>query len=154
LRLPAALAGELAAAVETGYPVEVCGLLLGAVDGASTEVAAIRGAGNLARERARDRYELDPSDLLAAELEARRRGLDVVGVWHSHPDHPAVPSAPDLAAAWEGWSYVIVPVAAGRAGAPRSWRLEKNSGGASGRSTDGSRFVEEAVVVDELPRDG
>jgi proteasome lid subunit RPN8/RPN11 len=133
LRLPAELARELGEHGEAGYPEEACGLLLGRSAGGLSEAVAVRRAVNLNRARARDRYELDPRDLLAAEREARERGLDVVGVWHSHPDHPAEPSATDLSAAWEGWSYVIVPVLAGVAGDPRSWRLA------------GDRFVEEPV---------
>lgn len=85
------------------------------------------------RVRARDRFELDPRDFLAAELAARRTGREIVGIWHSHPDHPAVPSETDRLAAWEGWSYLIAEVTRERAGALRSWRLVHD------------RFVEEAL---------
>lgn len=79
---------------------------------------------NLNHERPHDRYDLDPAGFLAADREARSAGLEIVGIWHSHPDHPARPSATDLAGAWEGWSYVIVAVTADGAGELRSWRLE------------------------------
>jgi proteasome lid subunit RPN8/RPN11 len=83
----------------------------------------VREARNLDTARARDRFDLDPADHLAAEELARAVGLEVVGVWHSHPDHPAVPSEADRAQAWRGWSYPIVSVTAGRARELRSWRL-------------------------------
>ena len=91
-------------------------------------------ARNLNTERAEDRYEMDPLDLLRADEMARARRLDIVGVWHTHPDHPARPSATDRAQAWDGWSYLILEVGAGGVQAMRSWRLE------------GAEFVEEAVA--------
>ena len=105
------------------HPAESCGLLLGRSIGARVEVELERPARNLLAGVACDRYELDPTDQLAAEDEARARGLEVVGVWHSHPDLPAMPSELDRARAWEGWSYVIVSITAAGARELRSWRL-------------------------------
>jgi proteasome lid subunit RPN8/RPN11 len=119
--------------IRGGYPEETCGLLVGRIGQGRTEAARATRAKNLNRERARDRYDLDPADFLAADLAARADALEIVGVWHSHPDHPAEPSETDLAAAWEGWSYVIVEVTARGVAALRSWRLQ------------GQRFVEEAL---------
>jgi proteasome lid subunit RPN8/RPN11 len=116
-----------------GYPHEVCGLLIGRSDGHTTAVAEVVEARNRNHRRARDRYELDPEDFLRAEKLAAGLGLDVVGIWHSHPDHPAEPSETDLEAAWQGYSYVIVSVERDRGVETRSWRL--NGGG----------FVEEAI---------
>src|SRR5262249_55663205 len=115
-----------------GYPDEVCGLLIGHADEASTHVDAVTEAVNRASS-ARRRYLLDPDDFLAAELGARAMGCDVVGVWHSHPDHPALPSQTDLENAWPGYSYVIVAVTMDGLPEVRSWRLH-----------DG-RFVEERL---------
>jgi proteasome lid subunit RPN8/RPN11 len=134
LAIPTALQVQLRAYAAAAYPHEACGLLLGRADGEQTRVERVTKARNLAVERARDRYTLDPKDFLAAELEAAGLGLDVVGVWHSHPDHPAEPSATDLAAAWSGYSYVIVSVQDGRAVQARSWRLHQD------------RFVEERLL--------
>ena len=119
--------------VEQSYPKEACGLLLGTGDAESRRVMNVREAGNLSVERAGDRYELDPQDFLAADREARAAGMDILGIWHSHPDHPARPSETDRAAAWPEWSYLIVSV--GRAGVQemRSWRL------------NGGDFEEEAI---------
>ncbi len=98
-----------------------------------TLVERITQAGNLATERRADRYRLDPDDFLEADIAARRDGLEIVGIWHTHPDHPSRPSLTDLEAAWEGYSYVIVSVGAGGVHDTRSWRLA------------GDEFVEQSI---------
>lgn len=127
LVLPAGIRAELASLAHAGYPDETCGLLLGNDSDGGCRVVCQRPARNLNRERARDRFELDPADYLAAETAAAAAGLTVVGVWHSHPDHPAQPSSTDLAMAWPGWSYVILSVAGGGVVDLRSWRLAGDS---------------------------
>jgi len=126
LRLPDALRESVSAFAREGYPYETCGLLLGTRNGAENVVARVRQARNINLERRQDRYEIHPEDFLAADREAREAGMDIVGVWHSHPDHPARPSETDRAAAWPEWSYIIVAV--GRAGVQemRCWRLNSN----------------------------
>jgi proteasome lid subunit RPN8/RPN11 len=123
LRLPVLVRSELARLVAAGYPHETCGLLVGRElpDGAAVE--RVVPARNRNEERARDRYLLDPDDHLRAESEARAGGRDVVGVWHSHPDHPAQPSETDRAAAWEGWAYLIASVTPQGVAELRAWRL-------------------------------
>jgi proteasome lid subunit RPN8/RPN11 len=133
LVLPKSVRDELEAWIGRGYPEETCGLLIGRTELGRTETASATRAKNLNRERARDRYDLDPLDYIAADSAARSAGFEIVGVWHSHPDHPAEPSETDRAAAWEGWSYVIVEVTRNGVRALRSWRLA------------GERFVEEPV---------
>jgi proteasome lid subunit RPN8/RPN11 len=123
LRLPPALKERLEALVRAGYPEETCGLLLGRQAEDTVEVLDLKQARNLNRERARDRYELDPADFLAADQAARGHGHQIVGIWHSHPDHPARPSATDRARAWAGWSYLIVSVTPDGVRELRSWRL-------------------------------
>jgi proteasome lid subunit RPN8/RPN11 len=71
----------------------------------------------------RDRYWIDPADLLHAQKQARERGLQIIGVYHSHPDHPAIPSETDRQLAWAEYSYLIVSVQAGKAVEARSWQL-------------------------------
>ena len=117
LRLPAALRRQLETVVDASYPFEACGVMIG------RPPADVFMARNLNTERARDRFLLDPQDHLAADRAARRRGLEVVGFWHSHPDRPARPSTTDLEAAWEDHSYLIVSTAAVGANDLRSWRL-------------------------------
>jgi proteasome lid subunit RPN8/RPN11 len=124
---------RLAVWAAEAYPHEACGLMLGRRDGAAAEVVELRRARNANTGRARDRYEIDPADYLAAEEAAAHAGLEIVGIWHTHPDHPARPSATDLELAWAGWSYVIAAVTAGGMTELRSWRL------------DGSAFEEEEI---------
>lgn len=133
LQLPRVLRVRLERWAREGYPHETCGLLLGTRNGEGVEVKELTAARNLNVERAADRYELDPGDFVAADKQARDAGMEVVGIWHTHPDHPARPSQTDLAAAWEGWSYMILSVSDHGVGDVRSWRL------------DGSAFVEEEI---------
>lgn len=108
---------------EAGYPHEACGLLIGETTRDAVRVERVQQAPNLERERAADRYKLDPRAFLEADEQARARGLDVVGFWHSHPDAAAVPSQTDLEAAWPGYAYLIVSVRAGRAEDMSVWSL-------------------------------
>lgn len=116
---------------EREYPDECCGLLIGrfADDGAKVVVETI--AVSNAREAA-DRHNRSlilPEELLSGERHARRKGLEVIGNYHSHPDHPARPSRFDLEHAWPTWSYVIVSVQKGRAHELLSWQMEHNRSG-------------------------
>jgi proteasome lid subunit RPN8/RPN11 len=122
LVLPDAQRGALEQAARAGYPREACGLLIGRRHAERTEVLRVEEARNLERERL-DRFELDPADHLRGELAALAAGLDVVGIWHTHPDHPARPSPLDLERAFEGWSYLILSVGRARVAEVRSWRL-------------------------------
>jgi len=95
-----------------GYPNEICGFMLGPKgDGDVTEV---RPARNIIVERSRDRYEIDPRDHIRTQREADAAGLDIVGYYHSHPDHPAQPSRFDTERAWAGYVYLIVSVQDGQ----------------------------------------
>lgn len=119
---PQALDAMVRLAIE-GYPHEVCGLLIGNPTSQGPCVERLASAKNLNQERAADRYLLDPEDFMAADRLARRDGLEILGIWHSHPDSPAWPSVTDLDAAWEGYSYVIVSIRQGKLAELRSWRL-------------------------------
>lgn len=123
IEIPGSLRARLVHRSWSRYPLEACGLLLGRRDASRTRVERVRETRNLNTARARDRYEIDPAEQLEVHETAHAAGLDVVGVWHSHPDHPAVPSETDRAQAWEGWSYVIVSVQAGARSELRSWHL-------------------------------
>jgi proteasome lid subunit RPN8/RPN11 len=118
---------------EKGYPHEVCGLFLGALAGGTRRVEEVLRATNIAGARAADRYELEPLEYLAAEERARALGLAVVGVYHAHPDHPAVPSetdrlrAAELWGATESWSYLILEVVSGKVTRARSWIFQDGS---------------------------
>ena len=98
---------------QEGYPHEICGIMLGPRGRA--EVTETRRVRNIVVERARDRYELDPLEHIRAQREADDSGLDIVGYYHSHPDHPAHPSVFDSDRSWAGYVYVIVSVREGSA---------------------------------------
>jgi proteasome lid subunit RPN8/RPN11 len=100
---------------EAGYPNEVCGILLGH-SGAESSALEAWPVPNINAERSRDRYELDPLTQVKIEKEARLRGMDVVGYYHSHPDHPALASETDSQLSWPGVHYLIVSIQNGRAG--------------------------------------
>jgi len=94
-----------------GYPNEICGVMIGPRgEGIVTEVKRAR---NIVVDRARDRYEIDPRDHIRIQREADKAGLDVVGYYHSHPDHPAQASRFDTERAWSGYVYLIVSVQSG-----------------------------------------
>ncbi len=123
---------------EADYPYECCGLLLGtfAADGRKT-TAEVMPISNAREESAkRNRFLITPQELMRGERYARSRQLDIIGFYHSHPDHPAVPSGYDLDHALPVYSYVIVAVAQGHAGEVQSWELE----------ADRSRFNPESIV--------
>lgn len=137
LWLPAVLQHELSRFAQASYPLEACGLLVGRAGDTKIDTVRVVPARNLNLERPEDRYLLDPQDFLATDRAARAEGLEIVGIWHSHPDHPARPSRTDLESAWEGYSYLIISTTADGAAALRSWRLV------------GDRFVEEAVEQED-----
>ena len=109
-----------------GYPHEICGILVGP-RGARTATEAKR-ARNIVVERARDRYEIDPRDHIRIQREADADGQDIVGYYHSHPDHPAQASRFDAERAWAGYIYVIVSVAGGHAVDANAFVAEKDGG--------------------------
>jgi proteasome lid subunit RPN8/RPN11 len=118
------------------YPEECCGVRVGrALDGEVVLVEQLLPARNDRADSRHNRFLIPPQVVLAAHKEARARGLDVVGYYHSHPDHPAVPSEFDREHAWPGLAYLIVAVDKGRAVERRSWRL----------TADRERFEEEPV---------
>ncbi len=137
LELEPRLARELEAHLERAYPEEGCGVLLGRDQPRGRRVERVIGFENMQDGPRGRRYRIDPEQLLGAEREARSQGLEVLGFFHSHPDHPARPSAFDLENAWPYYSYLIVSVERGRARAARSWRLAE----------DRSRFEPEALAV-------
>ena len=94
-----------------GYPNEICGIMLGPRD--DSTVTEVKRARNIIVERSRDRYEIDPRDHIRIEREADAAGLNIVGYYHSHPDHPAQASRFDTERAWAGYVYVIVSVREG-----------------------------------------
>jgi len=124
LRLAAQLIEEIRGHGERAYPSECCGVLVGWLDGDGVkEVARLAPAVNR-RTDDPHRYLIAPDDLRRLELELRTEDLEIVGYYHSHPDHPAVPSTFDAEHAWPWYSYLIVKVDAGRGAEVASWLLD------------------------------
>lgn len=118
------------------YPYECCGLLLGRYEADGKVVKETYPISNAREESAkRNRFLIQPEELLRGEQYARSRQLDVVGFYHSHPDSPAVPSRYDLEHAWPTYSYIIVSTGEGHAGDLYSWEQE----------ADRSRFNQEEI---------
>jgi proteasome lid subunit RPN8/RPN11 len=128
---------------EETYPHECCGALLGRfVDGGWMVDDSVR-AGNTLTDSAHNRYNIAPVELVKIEREARGRGLDIAGFYHSHPDHPAQWSATDFAEAhWIGCAYVITAVSQGKAAVTNSFLL-------AGTAEEDKRFEQQTVEVIE-----
>lgn len=109
---------------EETYPHECCGLLLGQMDGDIRTVTSVARCGNTRNDSPQNRYNIDPRELVRIQREGRERGEDIVGFYHSHPDHPPRWSPTDLAEAhWFGCSYVITSVKKGKAEVTNSFEL-------------------------------
>jgi proteasome lid subunit RPN8/RPN11 len=104
------------------YPHECCGALFGC----DRVVGATHALPNTTEEGPRRRFLVRPGDYRAAERQARDAGADLLGFYHSHPDHPARPSQYDLDHAWPFFSYVIVSVQNGESRDMTSWRLRED----------------------------
>ena len=162
LILPAECRQIIEAEARRGYPDEVCGFLVGEQRGANRHVRRVVPAHNIWDERPElrpagseqpedagptsgdweqhgvgRRFLVAPVELLAVIKQARQEGLEVIGLYHSHPDHPAEPSAYDLQLAWPEWSYVIVSTTATTTGDLRSWVLPAAD----------EEFCEEAIAL-------
>ncbi|MGB2925036.1 MAG: M67 family metallopeptidase [Limnothrix sp.] len=118
------------------YPEECCGLLLGkdktvvqvwqVVNSWTPDFGDRLPASSTENNSRLNRFAIDPKDILTAQKFARTSGLDIIGIYHSHPDHPAIPSASDLAIAWDIYSYIIMSVTAQSVTATRSWVLTED----------------------------
>ncbi|WP_029522445.1 M67 family metallopeptidase [Persephonella sp. KM09-Lau-8] len=110
---------------EEGYPYEICGFLIGEIDFENNIRTAVEAfqVENQNKERANDRFEIAPQDYLKVENYADQKGLMIVGIYHTHPDHPDRPSETDLRFAQPDMSYIILSVKNGKAENWRSWEL-------------------------------
>lgn len=151
LALSAEAAAAIAAHAEATYPDECVGLLLGRLEEGRKLALAVyeaenRWAGQVSLAASddptsrRDRFYLDPRDYIRADRAAQAQGLEIVGVYHSHPDHPAAPSERDRVGAQAiggtSFAFVIQSVRAGRAAELASWLLVD----------EGGRFVQEEIT--------
>ena len=140
--MPAPVFQAIRREVEAAYPAEGCGFLLGpARTEALVQVTRHQPVVNVRVEAGagRNRYEIAPGDFLKIDKAARAGGLEVLGTYHSHPDHPAKPSEYDREHAWPFYRYLIIAVERGVAGAARVWEL----------SEDRSAFAEHILEIEE-----
>jgi proteasome lid subunit RPN8/RPN11 len=141
LKLTQAFYDTLRAHGEQTYPQECCGVLLGQMDGDIRTVTFLARAGNTRTDSAHNRYNIDPKDLIRIQREGRNRGEDIIGFYHSHPDHPAQWSQTDFAEAhWFGCSYVITSVEKGKAVTTNSFEL-------TGFDEADKQFLDEKIEV-------
>ncbi|EAZ89451.1 Mov34/MPN/PAD-1 family protein [Crocosphaera chwakensis] len=135
------------------YPEECCGLLLGNLDRDDKRVVEVRETENSWTSEISDnlpnspssneqplskknRFTIAPYTLLQVQKEVRDRNLNIIGIYHSHPDYPAIPSTFDREIAWSSYSYLIVSLIQGKFIEIRSWKLDKNQ-----------QFKEEIITV-------
>ena len=139
LRISNQLLAQIRTHGELTYPEEGVGFLLGRSSDEQREVSQVLPAANARETTARaTRYEISVEETLAAEETARNLKLEIIGIFHSHPDHLAYPSGSDQESAIPWFTYVITGIAKGKAGESRAWRL----------SEDGLRFAEETIVAE------
>jgi proteasome lid subunit RPN8/RPN11 len=135
MQIPSAVLKAIQDHARAAYPEECCGFLLGH-SGTPQRIEESRRARNAETENRARRYTIDPLELLHADDDARKKNLDLIGIYHSHPDHPAAPSEYDRShASW--MSYVIVSVVAREPKEVTAWQFDEAAG----------LFRPEAIVV-------
>lgn len=138
LSIPRQILTQIHHHLEAAYPEEGAGLLLGLSEEEYKQVKEIFPLPNIQEESVRNhRYLLPAEGYLQAETEAESQGYTVLGVFHSHPDHPVQPSSYDLETAWPSFSYLITSIWDGRALESRSWLLLE----------DQRKFTEEPLEI-------
>ena len=143
LSFPQAGYDEIRKHGEETYPHECCGVLLGQFSGEDRVVETTVRCGNTRTDSPQNRYHIAPQELVRVQRQAREKGLEIIGFYHSHPDHPAQPSSTDLAEAhWIGCSYVITSVQQGKAALTNSFVL-------GGGDEDDKHFEQEQVSIGE-----
>ncbi len=128
LKISKTLVEEIKRQAKEGYPYEICGFLVGKMDYNTNtrEVYEVIQVENQNKERANDRFDISPKDYMKVENYADSKGWQIVGIYHSHPDHPDRPSQTDLQFALPDLSYIIVSVQNGNPISYKSWYLEKD----------------------------
>ena len=112
---------EMIAHARSTYPNECCGAMLGKIDGADKDVLMAMRLENASAGSQAARYDIRPEDLLAADREARRQGLDLIGIYHSHPDCAAYFSETDLKNSCPWYSFIVLSIQKGEFDHANSW---------------------------------
>jgi proteasome lid subunit RPN8/RPN11 len=139
IRLSSAHEVQIRAHAFRDYPHECCGVLLGALEGETKVVQALKPLTNVHEEGHERRFRIAPEEMFRLEREARAGGMKILGFYHSHPDHPARPSEYDHEWAWPWYSYVIIAVAKGEPQEMTCWTLDD----------DRQAFTEEEILTTE-----
>ena len=143
IKIPSSVLRQVYDHMEATYPHECCGLLIGTSAAGQRVVQTFRKCRNLNTDRAHDRYDMDPKCWLDTEREFESGPWSIIGIYHSHPDHPSRASQTDtdaaLGAGMLDYSYVIGSVQKGTVAGAQSWVLNEAE----------RRFYEEPLVVDE-----
>jgi proteasome lid subunit RPN8/RPN11 len=135
------LYNELRTHGEETYPHECCGIMLGKSTDDALHIHQLIRAGNTRTDSAHNRYNIAPQELIRAQREARQQGLDIVGFYHSHPDHPAQYSPTDFAEAhWFNCAYVITAIEKGHAQITNSFLL-------TGTTEEDKAFTLQAIAI-------
>lgn len=140
MRMPDMLFRQIAVHAERTYPEECCGLMLGLQTGDEREVRETLEIDNSQDANRRRRFLISPEQYREAERLAAERNLELLGFYHSHPDHPAAPSDFDTEHALPWFTYVIMSVAEGKADRATAWVLEE----------DRVRFAEQPLTIRAL----
>lgn len=135
IHIPEGIYEEMLSHARRAYPEECCGILIG--DGKKRLIKRLFRTENRFKERLKDRYSIDPKEILRAEKEARNEGMEILGFYHSHPDHPPRPSSFDREMAWPLYSYIIIAVDT-KGMEARAWWFEDEDG----------EFKEERIEVE------
>lgn len=144
LRIAPALLGAIERHCQGAYPREAAGLLFGTDEGQIRSVTEIKPLENAFEESEQGhRYLIDPREMMEADEQADRMGTAIIGVFHSHPDHPALPSEFDRRNAWPWLIYTITSVREGQPAGTRAWLLDDNR----------RQFDEIELVHDEVPQE-
>lgn len=149
LTITQVLYDKLIAHLEAGYPHEACGILIGEMDFAQSppakqvrEVVLVQNVWDAVNEKESqaNRYMISPEDVARADRDAGKRGWDIIGFFHSHPDWPSEASATDREWAWPAISFMITSVRAGKATTTQSWVLRD----------DRDAFDEETIQIETV----
>jgi len=127
VRIPPEVIEEITQHGRRAYPAECCGILVGK-NGKEKRVIEAYATKNLREGERQERYEIDPLEFFRVDKEAREAGLaglEVIGFYHSHPDHPPYPSSVDLQMAWPGYMYLILSMVSGNVKSFKVWVLNE-----------------------------
>ena len=138
MKITKSLLEKLKAHGRRTYPEECCGILLGRENGDEKVVSDVIEIDNARNEQRERRFLITPQAYQEADKEARKRALEILGFYHSHPDHPAWPSQYDLEHAWAWFSYMITSVEKGEPKETSSWVLRE----------DRSAFDQEEIKIE------